>query len=121
MVNQIETHPYCFDAELIAFCQVNKIVVEAYAPFASGAYGLLEDPKIVEIAKRTERSTGQVILRWLVQQGIAVLPKSSSVARIRQNLQLFDFKLSEAEMYTLSTLNQGKPFKRSCPDPNTIL
>ena len=81
MVNQTEYHPYCQDPELTAFCAAHGIAVEAYAPFASGAFGLLADPVIVDVAKQAGCTTGQAILRWHLQQGRVVLPKSTNPNR----------------------------------------
>ena len=120
MVNQTELHPYCQDPGLVDFCKQHGIVVEAYAPFASGAFGLLRDPVISEIAAALGRSTGQVILKWHLQQGHVVLPKSSNEARIAQNLELFDFALSEDEMRRIMALAPDQAM-RTTVDPGTIL
>ena len=119
-VNQVEVHPYCRDPELEAFCRAEGIVVTAYAPFASGAFGLLQDPVLVEIAASHSVSVGQVVLRWHVQSGRTVLPKSSKAHRMRENLDLFGFSLSEAELKSIDALGAGEP-RRTCPDPATIL
>ena len=120
MVNQTELHPYCQDPELIDYCKRNGIVVEAYAPFASGAFGLLKDPVIGGIAESLGVSTGQAILRWHLQQGHVVLPKSSNAARIAQNLELFGFSLNEEQMAQITALAPAEPM-RTTADPNTIL
>lgn len=118
-VNQFELHPYCQDPELEAYCRTHGIAVEAYAPFASGAYGLLKDPVIAEIAQQTDRSTGQVILRWHLQSGRVILPKSSSPQRMAQNLDLFDFELDADQVARINAL-APKEAKRSTVDPATI-
>jgi diketogulonate reductase-like aldo/keto reductase len=121
MVNQVELHPYCQDAALEAFCRAKNIVLEAYAPFASGAFDLLKDPVIAEIAARHAKNSGQVILRWHVQLGHVVLPKSNNAARLASNLQIFDFELSAAEMAAITALQPaGVAARRTCPDPATI-
>lgn len=119
MVNQIELHPYCHDAELIAYSKAQGMVVEAFAPLASGGLGLLEDPVVRDIAARFNRSTGQIILRWHVQHGHVVVPKSSSTRRLAENLALFDFELGEDDMARLDALGSGEP-RRTCPDPANI-
>jgi diketogulonate reductase-like aldo/keto reductase len=119
MVNQIELHPYCHDAELVAFSKEQGMVVEAYAPFASGGLGLLDDPVVNEIANKVERSTGQVILRWHIQHDHIVLPKSSSARRLADNLAVFDFELDDDSMAGLDALGTG-PARRTCPDPADI-
>ena len=118
-LNQFELHPYCQDPELESYCQSQGILVEAYAPFASGAYGILKDPVISEIAQQTGRSTGQVILRWQLQCGRVVLPKSSNPQRMAQNLELFDFELSDEQIAKINALAPTEA-KRSTVDPATI-
>ncbi len=120
MVNQIELHPYCQDPELTAFCKRHGIVVEAYAPFASGAFDLLKDPAIVEVAQESGCSTGQAILRWHVQQGHVVLPKSGNAKRIAENLDIFSFELSEEQMARISGVRPAQAL-RTTADPATIL
>lgn len=122
MVNQVELHPYCQDGPLQAFCNEKGVTLQAYAPFASGAFGLLSDPVIASIAKKHNKNSGQVILRWHLQQGRVVLPKSSNKERMASNLQLFDFELSEEEMKAITELQpEGAAPRRTCPDPATIV
>ena len=120
MVNQTELHPYCQDPGLVEYCKQHDIVVEAYAPFASGAFGLLGDPVIAGIAEQVGASTGQVILRWHLQQGHVVLPKSTNPARIAQNLDLFGFELDEDQVARITALAPDEP-RRTTVDPYTIL
>lgn len=119
-VNQIEVHPYCRDPELERFCSEQGIRISAYAPFASGAFGMLEDPTITSIAQAHDVSVGQAILRWHVQSGRTVLPKSSNARRMAANRNLFDFALTAAEMAAIDALGAGEP-QRTCPDPGSIL
>lgn len=119
MVNQIEVHPYCRDPELELFCREHEVAVTAYAPFASGAFEMLSDPVLREIANAHGVSVGQVILRWHVQSGRTVLPKSSSPERMAQNLALFDFALGSEQMEAIDALGSGEP-RRTCPDPATV-
>ena len=122
MVNQVELHPYCQDPNLEAFCTAQRIVLQAYAPFASGAFGLLGDPAIAAIAAHHRKNTGQIILRWHLQLGRVVLPKSSSAERISSNLDVFDFELTQQEMQAITALQpQGTAPRRTCPDPATIV
>jgi diketogulonate reductase-like aldo/keto reductase len=120
MVNQIEVHPYCRNPELEAHCRERGIVITAYAPFASGAFGLLEDPALRAIAEEKGVGVGQVVLRWHVQSGRTVLPKSSSPKRMAENLDLFGFSLSPDEMEAIDALGVGEA-KRTCPDPSAVL
>lgn len=119
-VNQVELHPYCRDEELVAFCRENEIAVEAYAPFASGAFGLLKDPVISRVAREANRSVGQTILRWHLQQGHIVLPKSTNGDRIAQNIDLFDFELGDDQMEAISSVAPERPL-RTTPDPSSIV
>jgi diketogulonate reductase-like aldo/keto reductase len=116
MVNQIELHPYCQDPDLVRFCEDQGLVVEAYAPFASGSMGLFEDPVVREIADARRRSPGQIILRWHLQHGRVVLPKSTSAARMAENLALFDFSLGDEAMRKIDGLAPDEP-RRSTRDP----
>jgi diketogulonate reductase-like aldo/keto reductase len=104
-VDQIEIHPFLQHRETRAFCDKKKIVVEAYSPLTHGEK--LHDPKITEVAKRVKRTNAQVLLRWGVQHGMVVLPKSVSEARIAENLAIFDFTLDEAAMGALDALEAG--------------
>jgi diketogulonate reductase-like aldo/keto reductase len=121
VVNQVEVHPYCRDATLETYCREHGIVLVAYAPFASGAFGMLQDPVIVETAKQHDVGVGQVILRWHVQSGRAVLPKSSNPKRMRENLDLFGFSLTDAEMRAIDSLGTAGEPRRTCPDPASVV
>jgi diketogulonate reductase-like aldo/keto reductase len=119
-INQVELHPYCRDDQLEAFCKAKGIVIEAYAPFASGAFGILKDPTIQAIADQVGYSTGQTILRWHIQSGRVVLPKSTNTKRIAENLDLFEFSLNEEQMRKIDELAPEQP-KRSTSDPYEIV
>lgn len=114
-VDQIETNPQFVDEETIQYCIENKIIVEAWSPLGSGA--CLNDNEINLIADKYHKSTAQIILRWLLQKGIVVLPKSVHENRIIENINLFDFELSEEDMHLIDQLNQHK---RTGPDPDTF-
>lgn len=119
-VNQIEVHPYCRDPKLEDYCRERGIVITAYAPFASGAFDLLQDPVLKEIAASHEVGVGQVVLRWHLQSGRAALPKTSKASRMRSNQDLFGFALSPEEMSAIDALGAGEP-QRTCPDPSAIV
>lgn len=122
MINQVELHPYCQDPKLEAFCKSKGIVLQAYAPFASGEFGLLQDPVIADIAARHSKNSGQVILRWHLQLGHVVLPKSTSAERMASNMNIFDFELSERDMHAISALQpDGASPRRTCPDPASVV
>lgn len=112
-VNQIELHPGLQQAELRAFHAEHGIATEAWSPLAQGA--VLTDPAIVEIAARTGKSAAQVVLRWHLQLGNIVIPKSVTPARIRQNLDVFDFDLTDSDLAAIATADRGL---RTGPDPD---
>ena len=106
-VNQIELSPYNYRSRLdtIDLCRANGIQVEAYSPLTKGLK--LADPPLVRIAGAHGRSTAQVLIRWALQKGVVVLPKSTRAERIAANADVFDFALSDAEMVTLDALDEN--------------
>lgn len=114
-VDQMEFNPQMQDEEIYEFCKDNNIVLEAWSPLGSGA--CLNNPTIEEIAKRYKKSTAQIILRWLLQKGIVILPKSVHENRIIENSLIFDFELNLEDMELLNKLNQNK---RTGPDPDNF-
>lgn len=115
-VNQVELHPYLQQSELRAFHAEHGIQTEAWSPLGQGGE-LLGDPVVAEIAARHNRSAAQVVLRWHLQLGNVVIPKSVTPARIRENIAVFDFVLSEEELAALSTLDRSG---RIGPNPDTF-
>lgn len=103
-VNQIELHPYLQQRELREFHADHGIVTEAWGPLARGA--VLDDPVITDIAHRLGRSPAQVVLRWHIQLGNVVIPKSVDVARITANIDIFDFELSADDMAAIEGLDR---------------
>ncbi|MET2718322.1 aldo/keto reductase [Streptomyces harbinensis] len=116
-VNQIEVHPYFPNERARAASLSHGIAVEAWGPLGQGA--VLGDEVIAGIAERTGRPPAQVILRWHIQRGDIVFPKSSSRARMEENSRIFDFDLSPQDMAAIDGLDQG-PQGRGGPDPNTF-
>jgi 2,5-diketo-D-gluconate reductase A len=114
-VNQIEVHPYLTQDEVRAFCAEHQIAIEAWSPIAQGE--VLGDPEIATIAERTGKSPAQVVLRWHIERGDIVFPKSVTPARIRENIDIFDFELSAQDMETISALNKDL---RTGPDPDSF-
>ncbi len=102
MVDQIEFHPGWMQPETAAFCKEHDILVEAWSPLGSGK--LLEDPKLKEFGQKYGRSTAQICLRWCLQKGHLPLPKSVTPVRIKENLQLFDFQISQEDMAAIDKL-----------------
>jgi diketogulonate reductase-like aldo/keto reductase len=114
-VNQIELHPRLQQAELRRFHAEHGILTEAWSPLGKGT--LLDDPVIEEIASGHDRTPAQVLLRWHIQLGNVVIPKSATPSRIEENFRVFDFELSSAEMDRLAELDRGE---RTGPDPDTF-
>jgi diketogulonate reductase-like aldo/keto reductase len=103
-VNQVQFSPYQYRRRLLEYCNQRGIVFEAYSPLARGRG--LNDPAITAVAERLDRTVAQVMLRWAIQHGAIVIPKSSHQDRIRSNAQLFDFQLTDAEMQALDALDR---------------
>ena len=112
-VNQIEVHPYLVQDELRALDAEHQIVTEAWAPIAKGRVN--DDPAIREIAAQVGRTPAQVTLRWHVQRGDVVFPKSVTRSRIEENFGIFDFELDESAMAAISGVNRDE---RTGPDPD---
>ena len=104
-VNQIECHPLCYPKELIEYCQSNGIQVQAYAPLARGAY--LDNDILCVLGTKYAHTPAQVGLRWAIQKGISVIPKSTHPERIAYNARIFDFTIDQEDMDLLDTLNQN--------------
>jgi 2,5-diketo-D-gluconate reductase A len=112
-VDQIEVHPYLTQDEVRQFCGGHQIAIEAWSPIAQGQ--VLDDPTIVSIAGRAGRSPAQVVLRWHIERGDIVFPKSVTPARIAENIDIFDFELSGEDTEAISALNKNL---RTGPDPD---
>ncbi|WSV51734.1 aldo/keto reductase [Streptomyces decoyicus] len=115
-VNQIELHPQLQQAESRAFHARHNIVTEAWSPLGQGK-GLLEDPAIAKLAAQHDKSPAQVVLRWHLQLGNVVIPKSVTPSRIAENIDVFDFELDDDDLATLAGLDTGN---RLGPDPATF-
>ena len=105
-VNQIEVHPYLLNSEVRAYGAEHGIATEAWSPIAQG--GVLGDPAITAVAERLGRTPAQVTLRWHVQRGDIIFPKSTTPSRIQENFELFDFELTEDDMVGISALDRGE-------------
>lgn len=114
-VNQIEAHPYLTQEPLRAFGAKYGIATEAWSPIAQGK--VLDDPAIVDVAERVGRTPAQVVLRWHLQLGNIVFPKSVTPKRIEENFALFDFELTDTDLRAISSLNRDE---RTGPDPDTF-
>lgn len=116
VVNQVELHPRFQQADLRQYHLENDIITEAWSPIARGS--LHDDPILKSIAARLERSVAQVILRWHLQLGHMLIPKSVNIERLRENLALFDFQLSAHDMRSIAKLD--RPDGRTGPDPSSF-
>jgi diketogulonate reductase-like aldo/keto reductase len=104
-VNQVETHPFQQQISNQAFLQENKIQIESWAPFAEGRNGLFENPILTGIGKTHGKSVAQVVLRWLIQRDIVVIPKTVSRTRMVENFDVFGFELTDGEMQMIQDLD----------------
>lgn len=120
MVNQVETHPYNQQIDAQKWMEKYGVQIEAWAPFGEGRGGLFTDKTIAEIAKKYNKSVAQVILRWELQRGIVVIPKSVHIERMRENYDVFDFKLTVHDMKTMATLDKNQSSFFSHSDPNVV-
>jgi diketogulonate reductase-like aldo/keto reductase len=111
-INQVEFHPYLYQRALLDFCTSRKIVVEAYSPLTQGQR--LKDPKLVALAAKYAKSPAQILIRWAIQHGLVVIPKSATPARIRENAKVFDFEITAEDMRALDNFNENL---RTCWDP----
>ncbi len=118
-VNQIETHPfYQRDAE-IAFHKELGILQQAWAPLAEGKFEIFSNPILTQIAQKHGKSVAQVVLRWLNQRGVAIIPKSVKVERMLENREIFDFTLDEQDLAQVATLNRDEIIFNH-RDPNMV-
>jgi 2,5-diketo-D-gluconate reductase A len=116
-VNQIELHPYFQNRDVAAYGREHGIATEAWAPIAQGK--LLDDPTLTSVAGRVGKSVAQVVLRWHIQHGNIVFPKSVTPERIRENFKLFDFELDPADVQAIDALDRGEA-GRDGPSPDVF-
>jgi len=114
-VNQVELHVFLQQPELLEYCKQHDITVEAYSPLAHGES--MDDPTLAEIAKKHGKTPPQVMLRWCLDVGTVPLPKSTHADRIKQNYEIFDFKLDDDDMTKLKALDKNL---RTCWDPTNV-
>ena len=116
-VNQIEVHPYFTNDAVRAYGIEHTILTEAWSPIAQG--DVLDDPVVGQIAQKVAKTPAQVVLRWHIERGDIVFPKSSTPQRIRENIDIFDFELSDDQIDELTRLDRGEAGRRG-PDPDTF-
>lgn len=119
-INQIEINPFNQQTETIEALKAQDIVPEAWAPFAEGKNNIFQNEVLSEIGRKYNKSVAQVIVRWLVEQDIVVLAKSTKLERMKENMDVFDFSLSDEDKTAIATLNIGESQFFSHSDPNMI-
>lgn len=120
MVNQVETHPHNQQLEAKKWMDKYGVQIEAWAPLGEGRGGLFENPGLLEIGKKYGKSAAQVMLRWHIQRGVVVIPKSTHYDRMVQNLDIFDFTLTEEDMDKITALDKNESSFFSHYDPNMV-
>jgi len=115
MVDQMEFHPYLVQQDLVDFCGANDIQYEAWSPLMQGK--IVEVPIVKEVAQKYGKTPAQVAIRWGLQKGIVMIPKSSRMERIEENVDIFDFRIEEQDMIQLDNLDRDRRFG---PDPDTF-
>lgn len=120
MVNQVETHPFNQQIEAQKWMEKYGCQIEAWAPFGEGRGGLFTNETIAEIGKKYNKSVAQVILRWELQRGIVVIPKSVHIERMEQNFDVFDFELYAEDMAVMASLDKKQSAFFSHQDPNMV-
>lgn len=119
-VNQLETHPFCQQKETQTLLQSYGIQLESWAPFAEGRNQLFNNALLKEIGNKYGKTVGQVVLRWLIERKVVVIPKSVHKERMAENFNVFDFRLSAQEMEKIALLDQGKSLFLDHRDPQTV-
>lgn len=120
MVNQVETHPLHQQVEAKRWMDKYGIQIEAWAPFGEGRGGMFSNPVLAQIGARHGKTVAQVILRWHIQCGVAVIPKSTHIERMRENLDVFDFALTAEEMAAIAALDEKRSAFFSHRDPAMV-
>lgn len=120
MVNQVETHPFNQQIEAKRWMDKYGVQMEAWAPFGEGRGGLFENPVLVQIAEKYKKTTAQIILRWHIQRGVVVIPKSTHKARMKENLNVFDFVLEQTDLNRISKLDKKQSSFFSHSDPSMV-
>ncbi|CAM3366980.1 aldo/keto reductase [Paenibacillus taichungensis] len=107
-INQIETHPFTQQVESALYMKENNIQIQSWGPFAQGTNNIFQNEVLASLAEKNNKSVSQVILRWLTQRGVVVIPKSVHKERIIENFNIFDFELSPEDMETIATMDTKK-------------
>ncbi|MEN2399404.1 aldo/keto reductase [Flavobacterium sp. MC2016-06] len=119
-VNQIETHPFHQQTETQEFLKQNNVQIESWGPFAEGKNDIFKNDLLVNIAQKYNKSTAQVIVRWLTQRGVVTIPKSVRKERMAENFNIFDFELAQEDMTAIQTLDTNASLFFDHRDPNMV-
>ncbi|MHA6533515.1 aldo/keto reductase [Paenibacillus sp. BAC0078] len=119
-VNQVETHPFCQQVESGSYMKENHVQIESWGPFAEGRNNMFQNEVLVSLAEKHKKSVAQVILRWMIQRDVVVIPKSVHKARIIENFEVFDFELSSEDMEQIAALDTKKSVFFSHNDPAIV-
>lgn len=119
-VNQVETHVFCQQKEAKEYLKKNGTQIESWGPFAEGRNDFFNNPVLKEIGAKHEKSVAQTALRFLIQSGVVVIPKSTHKERMEENFNIFDFELEEEEMREIEALDSGASLFFSHHDPKTV-
>lgn len=119
-VNQVETHPFCQQTEAAAVMVSEGVQIESWAPFAEGRNNLFGNQTLVSLAAKYRKSVAQVVLRWLIQRDVVVIPKSVRPERMAENIDVFDFHLAPEDMDLIATLDTERSCFLSHRDPETV-
>lgn len=120
MVNQVETHPHNQQTIAKEYMDKYNVQIEAWAPFGEGRGGLFENDVLKSIGEKYHKSTAQVMLRWNIQRGVVVIPKSTHYERMVENFNVFDFKISDEDMQAIKALDKAESSFFSHYDPKTV-
>lgn len=120
MINQVEVHPYNQQIEAKKYMDKYGVQIEAWAPFGEGRGGLFQDETLVDIGAKYGKSTAQIMLRWNIQRGVVVIPKSTHYERMVENLNVFDFVISDADMSAITAIDKNESSFFSHYDPAMV-
>lgn len=119
-VNQIEIHPYHQQSQQLEWAKKYDILPEAWAPFGEGRGGMFQNPTLLQIGEKYGKTSAQVMLKWHIQRGVAVIPKTTHIERMKENFDVFDFTLSDEDMTAIAALDTNKSAFFSHTDPKIV-
>ncbi|WP_445496474.1 2,5-didehydrogluconate reductase DkgA [Photorhabdus sp. SF281] len=118
VINQVELHPLLQQRQLHAWNATHNIVTESWSPLAQGGEGVFDNPLVQHLAQKYSKTPAQIVIRWHIDNGMIVIPKSTTLSRLRENFEVFDFKLDKEDLTAMTTLDIGK---RLGPTPETFV